>query len=112
MLDKTQRPPEWQTRKNFWEVVRVYMRDRVGDPDCDFEAYAVALADGHSHEEILDATVSMTLSAVGKGGALSGYPRAGEVSHKPAGRVAGAALIRPEKGAYAGHAERSVLSYN
>jgi hypothetical protein len=44
------------------------MKDRVGDPDRDFEAYAIALADGHPHEEILHAAVRMTCSAIGMGG--------------------------------------------
>jgi hypothetical protein len=68
MLDTTAKPPEWQYKRNFWQVRRVYMKDRVGDPDRDFEAYAIALADGHSHKEILDAAVRMTCSAIGMGG--------------------------------------------
>ena len=68
MLDKTAEPPEWQNKRNFWRVRRVYLKDRVGDPDRDFEAYVIALADGHSHEEILDAAMRMTWSAIGKGG--------------------------------------------
>lgn len=59
---------DWRIKKNFWEVRGCYMKDRHGDPDRDFEAYAVALADGHSAEEILDAVCAMTFSAIGKGG--------------------------------------------
>jgi hypothetical protein len=77
MLDKTPKPPEppkWENKRNFWKVRQHYMRDRHGDPDSDFEAYTVALADGHMPEEILDAAVAMTLTALGKGGEYPWIP--------------------------------------
>jgi hypothetical protein len=59
--------PDWKIKKNYWDVVHVYMRDRRGDPDRAWEAYSAALAAGHSHEEIFTAAVQMTHSVVGKG---------------------------------------------
>jgi hypothetical protein len=66
MLDKTPMTPEWENKRNFWKVRNCYVQDRRGDPDADFEAYCCALGDGHMPEEILDAAVAMTLSAIGK----------------------------------------------
>ncbi len=65
---------DWRTKKNFWELNRVYMRNQRGDPDRAFEAYTVALADGHSHAEIMIAATRMTCSAIGKGGQCSHIP--------------------------------------
>jgi hypothetical protein len=65
---------DWRTRKTFWELRSVYMKDRHGDVDRDLEAYAVALADGHSAEEILDAACAMTFSAIDKGGVYPWIP--------------------------------------
>jgi hypothetical protein len=65
---------DWRIKKNFWEVRRCYMKDRHGDVDRDLEAYAVALADGHSAEEILDAACAMTFSAIDKGGVYPWIP--------------------------------------
>lgn len=45
------------------------MQDRRGDLGHDFEAWAIALADGHPAEEILDAT--------------SRFPQMGENCHHP-----------------------------
>ena len=75
MLKKTNAPPpenpDW---KNFVHMRRHYMRDRHGDPDEDFESYCLALSDGHSPPEIVDAAVAMTLTAIGKNGIYPWIP--------------------------------------
>jgi hypothetical protein len=81
---------DWRTRKTFWELRSVYMKDRHGDVDRDLEAYAVALADGHTHEEILDAAMTVTFSAIGKGGRYPDIPALAKLlaSLPPPARIA------------------------